>query len=202
MRGDLILKSITIYPSGPVNWSLVSTATPTKALHQAGQSTGFVETSPTYSMFTEAPQQQQLLSSSIQTSENRSQSRSDFEIYYIRTSVSLSTNASAYSTVRPSPCYDCNERKGSALQDKEFSYIMLGAGIGSAIFIFAMSLFVVVCKKVQEKRQNRGENSIESVRDSNDILRSKDSIFTSSTLQLHDGLHNDGLELDSKYIIH
>ena len=194
VRGGSALKSITISPSNDLNWTKTSVSLATKGLHQSNQTSDFQETSANYGM----TQQQELISSSTPTPKNKLNSR----LHHLNQSI-VSSPSSGNNTVKSSfetsLCYQC-DKNASYTDSRDFSYIMLGVGIGSAFFIFSISLFVVICKKIHEKRQNQRENAMESVRayDDDNVLQSKESIFNSSTLQLHAGLSNDGLELDCK----
>ena len=94
-------------------------------------------------------------------------------------------------------CLNCNGTTKES--DRYFLFTMLGIGIGSTLFIFIVLLLVVICRRLVKQRISDRENELAYVRDGEDFLRSKESIFSSSTLQLHGGVSNDGLELDCKF---
>ena len=98
------------------------------------------------------------------------------------------------STVNVSSCIECNN---SSESDKSFLFMMLGIGIGAVFFIFIVSLAVVICLRVRKSRVAEARKSLEC----DDTFMSKESIFNSSTLQLHRGLNNDGLELDGEFFL-
>ena len=193
VRRGSALKSTTISPSRNLNWTKTSGSLSTERLHQSNKTADLQETSTHYGK----TQWQELILSS--TPNPTSEINSTF--HPLRQNIVSSTSLGNYSIksgFETSPCYQCKESANSQ-GSRDFSYIMLGVGVGSAFFIFTISLFVVVCKKIYEKRQNQRDNHMESVRAYDGaVLQSKESIFTSSTLQLHTGLNNDGLELDCK----
>ena len=189
------LKSITISPTFHLKKTQNISTMPTEFLHQPNQTLGVLATSAFHSKSSEVSHHE-LTSSSIQQSEERKHNTLVKTTIYPTSSSWNHTVFSSmnFSTVIP-PCPNC---RNMSVKDREFSYIMLGIGIGSTFFIFIMVLFVVILKRIHEKRRTRGENPLGTVREDDDFLRSKESIFSSSTLQLHGGLTNDGLELDCK----
>lgn len=111
-----------------------------------------------------------------------------------------STPKSVLSTINSSvittQCHNCNETQSGS--DKEYLYIFLGIGIGSVVFIFIIVLLVTITKRIIDRWKSERRNNSIHTRDGDDFLWSKESIFSSSTLQLHGGLSNAGLELDCK----
>ena len=96
----------------------------------------------------------------------------------------------------PTTCTNCLKST-----DKDFKYMMMGIGIGAAFLFFIVLFTVAVCMKRRESRKparHYGGLSPEEAEDN--FFRSKDSIFSSSTLQLRGGLNNDALEMEGTYL--
>ena len=180
-------KSITISPSRNLDWSNSTTARTEHIYLLQNQTSDLRESSTGYGKFTRAPDKHFVSSSSREASITNTTINMEYKAH-------PTLNSSVITTI----CSQCGG-ESSRLDDKDFSWIMLGTGIGSAFFIFVMVLLVVIFKKLHDKRQSQVASSIGSVRgNDDDVMESKESIFTSSTLQLHAGLNNDGLELESK----
>eukprot|EP00795_Rhopilema_esculentum_P000975 gene975-10745_t len=144
---------------------------------------------------------QNIAQSRIKTSPLRQFATTNLEKSTVAASISMTNiNLNGYasvasfpkvsSTVNISSCIECNN---SSESDKSFLFMMLGIGIGATFFIFIVSLAVVICLRVRKSRVAEARKSSEF----DDTFMSKESIFNSSTLQLHRGLNNDGLELDA-----
>ena len=187
-------KSITISPSRNLDWSNSTTARTEHIYLLQNQTSDLRESSTGYGKFTRAPDKHFVSSSIREASIKNTTINMEYKAHPTQHIMSSLLNSSVITTI----CSQCGG-ESSRLDDKDFSWIMLGTGIGSAFFIFVMVLLFVIFKKLHDKRQSQVASSVGSVRgNDDDVMESKESIFTSSTLQLHAGLNNDGLELESK----
>jgi len=193
VRIGYAFKSITISPSRNLDWSNSTTARTEHFNPQQNRRSDLRESSTGYGEFTRAPNKQLVSPSSRKESTENTTIHTEYITHPTQHIMSSLLNSSVITTI----CSQCSSKSNTS-DDNYFSWIMLGTGIGSAFFIFAMVLLVVIVKKLQDKRQSQVASSVGSVRgNDDDVMESKESIFTSSTLQLHGGLNNDGLELET-----
>ena len=115
----------------------------------------------------------------------------------IKTAHSSIMNSTFVPGPTPTTCSNCK-----ISTDKDFKYMMMGIGIGAAFLFFIVLFTVAICMKRRRSRKparNYGGLSPEEAEDN--FFRSKDSIFSSSTLQLRGGLNNDALEMEGTHFI-